>query len=222
MPNIILLSEDEDSAEMLSVTRVRKTSISHLFAKIQTRRVHVPLLPYGTVAYQKTNSEEIFAVMTPPKFIEVVYGSRSWRIAVPWRVFRMSFTGGFCQSTTLRFMKKFASDLSDPLYYAPLPNVERSGKVCMPDNLGSATKSYPLAERPLVVIHQFDTSKYNSDILQSLSYNPFGREYAPDAGPRGVGEIMDKWEEESNLIHDPHQCCQWSWLQTSLKFGELI
>lgn len=225
MPEKIIIDQHEGSVEIVNVSQIHKTSIDEFFTRLQGTKVVTPMLPYGTILYTKEGLRTVYIIVKTPAFETVRYDGKEYRLAMPYRVFGIPFVNRGNIGVWVSFARSLPTEMQSQLYYAPLPNIEVSGSVCMPDLAGTSVNHLSDTEKPLGLINQFIESSYNDDITASLDYSPWNISYEGRDRSILICLLLEKWEQESEKLAreggGPEDACHWDWVR-SIRLEDLL
>lgn len=176
-----------------------------------------PPLPMGTRFYLRKGGYEFFVIEQPPRKRHMVTGGDSHpgffkakkneQYAMPYVVFVIQVPEGARRVTPgfrVFFSKEPLKSIDDPLFIAPLPNLDNRGTICVGNTPSAEAPSTALAIEQIVANFWGSVFLYGGQAIYPGVF-PKGQERPglfDNWGSHGAGEDFKKWVETTKKGDD--------------------
>ena len=157
-------------------------------------------LPFGTVRMKQSKNVTVYFIQLPEKIIDCQCYEKHYKIAMPWRVYALKFTGNLLVDYYMRFAKGYIKSGNDPIYTVPLPNVNENGSMCICKGMveDSGRGTLPHTQSVPRIISWIDKSEYNDHLNGRVNLLPGEVRQGVEIGDeKHLFEVWGAWTKEA-------------------------
>lgn len=198
-----------DVISIISERVVRQVSYADFISNLQSTKISTPILPHGTIWYESSGVDKLYALQLPPKKRVVPYNEKFYTIGFPSLVIVIKVSGTMVVNVALAVAKKPVVSFEDALFRVPLPNMDDRGVLCLGYEFSLENNQYKTeVERIAGAVSYIESSKYNNHLLPIVKWIPteLRGDYAYRSQQLGGPEelqlaeselhnVLSKWQE---------------------------